>query len=146
MDKSFTEIMLNYASALDAIWGHTSAVDLICYDAWEEFNDSMFYHLVVETLCYQFELSHEEIGLVSLAYPWKNSANILVRDGSKELVFKLFGYPEVDLVGGYEQYFGEGKPLAKVSDMKFSHALCESESGDVWLARESLSYQIQKKA
>lgn len=146
MRKAITDIMLNYAAALDAIWPFASKVDLICYDPWEEFNDSLFRHLVVETLAYNFGISASEVGIESLAYPWKNKSEILVKRNQDVYTFKLFGCPGVDLCGDEDQYFGEGRPLENISQMKFSHALCERRQGEEWLERESVLYEYCRKS
>lgn len=148
MDKKKTvaEIMLNYATALDAIWPYASSVGLVCYDPWEEFNDSLFRHLVVETLAYKYGISIQEVGIESLAYPWKNKSELRVKYNQEVYTFKLFGYPGVDLCGDKDQYFGEGKPLKNVSEMRFSHVLCEGNRGEEWLERESVIYEFCRKA
>lgn len=144
-ERNVSEIMLNYASALDSIWPYTSNVGLICYDPWEEFNDSLFRHLVVKTLAYKYNLNFEEVGLESLAYPWKNQSEIRIIYNNDTFKFRQFGYPGIDLVGDEEQYFGENGILNNPSEMKFSHALCESEHGMEWFERDALVYQYKQK-
>ncbi|MFL0809264.1 MAG: hypothetical protein K6L76_02500 [Agarilytica sp.] len=145
-EKTVSEIMLNFASALDSIWPHTSSIGLVCYDPWEEFNDSLFHHLVVESLAYKYELPVEKVGLVSLAYPWKNKSEIRALHKDESFEFRQFGYPGVDLSGDENQYFGKGAALNKVSDMRFSHALCEGSRGMEWFERDVLDYEYVQKA
>ena len=140
---SDTEILINYASALDAIWPYSSNVGLISYDPWEEFSDAMFQHLVVETFAYKYKTTADELGLSSLAYPWKNRSRIVASAGGKSYDFVQFGFPSVDLGGDQDQYFGEGKPLEKIKNMKFSHALCQSTNDErIWIERSELVYKF----
>ncbi|WP_028886843.1 hypothetical protein [Teredinibacter turnerae] len=145
-EKTVTEIMLNYASALDAIWPYASKIGLVCYDPWEEFNDSLFRHLVVETLAYKYGISIPEVGMESLAYPWKNKSELRVKNDQGIYTFKLFGYPGIDLSGDQDQYFGEGRSLKNISEMKFSHVFCDGSRGEEWLERESVLYEFCRKS
>lgn len=141
---SVTEIMDNFASALDSIWSHTIKVDLVCYDPWEEFYESMFEHLVSKVIADKYEvlLAQDKIATKSLLRTSKPI--IKARRGSEIFVFIVFGYPEVDLAGDENQYFGPERPLENIEDMKFSHALCQAEDGkELWIERMELEYYFE---
>lgn len=142
--KTDRDIMLNFASALNSVWPHTCAVELMCYDPWEEFLDSFFEHLVANSFCWKYGLSKEELGLYSLSYPDKNKSKVIAVYKKENYTFILFGYPDIDLEWSENFYFGKGLPLNNRSEMKFTHALCNKNSREsVWLPLEEVDFYLE---
>jgi len=143
------QIIKNYIEALNLLWPNLIKINLISYDPWDDFSDSLFDHLVLKSFMYKYGLSNKELGLNNYSLGItkssyitcyskadiirfdenqnRNYAKILKNDSVKVVGFS---FPGIDLSVPADFLFSKYNDSDKLesllkepSDFNFSHAI-----------------------